>query len=83
MEVTLGKTYRDKVTGFTGVATAKHEYLNGCVQYSLEGRVKEGAEGEKPAAIGVDVQQLEAVDVPEVDVPEPARRTGGGVRHRP
>lgn len=35
-KLTLGRTYRDKVTGFTGVATSSHRYLNGCVRYCLE-----------------------------------------------
>jgi hypothetical protein len=34
--VTLGRTYRDKVTGFVGVATGRHEYLTGCVRFALE-----------------------------------------------
>lgn len=29
-EITLGKTYRDIVTGFVGVAMVKSQYLTGC-----------------------------------------------------
>jgi hypothetical protein len=33
--VELGKTYHDTITGFTGVATARYEYLHGCVRWQL------------------------------------------------
>ena len=35
--IKLGKTYRDKITGYEGVATAICKYLSGCVQVTLEG----------------------------------------------
>lgn len=79
-KIKLGNEYRDKVTGFTGTATAKTEYLNGCVQFILESKVKPEAPGEKPNSIWVDEQQLEEVKAN----PAPAqRRTGGGVRPTP
>lgn len=37
--VTLGKRYRDKITEFEGVATARYEYLNGCYRIQLSGAV--------------------------------------------
>lgn len=37
--IELGKTYTDEHTGFKGVATARVEYLTGCVQILLEGPV--------------------------------------------
>ena len=33
--ITLGNVYKDSITGFKGVATAKTEYLNGCVSVLL------------------------------------------------
>ena len=36
MSVTLGKTYKDSITGFTGVAVARAEYLYGCVRVTLD-----------------------------------------------
>lgn len=42
-EIGLGKKLRDKVTGFTGVATVKTTFLTGNVQYNLATQVnKEG-----------------------------------------
>ena len=32
MKVTLGKEYRDSISGFQGVATARTTYLHGCVR---------------------------------------------------
>ena len=77
-KIKLGSVYKDKVTGFTGTATARTEYLNGCVQFMLESRVEK--EGEKPNGLWVDEAQLEEVKAN----PAPAqRRTGGGVRPTP
>jgi hypothetical protein len=36
VKVKLGKRYRDKVTGFEGVATSVTEYLQGCRRAALE-----------------------------------------------
>jgi hypothetical protein len=36
MKIELGKKYQDKFTGFVGTATAKIEYVTGCVQYRLD-----------------------------------------------
>lgn len=47
--IKLGKKYTDPITGFTGIATARIEYLTGCIQYQLQpkglkadGTIKEG-----------------------------------------
>jgi hypothetical protein len=34
----LGETLKDKITGFTGVAMGRTEYLTGCIQYGLLSR---------------------------------------------
>jgi len=31
----LGNTVKDTVTGFTGIATGKHTFINGCVYFSV------------------------------------------------
>lgn len=33
--ITLGSKVKDTVTGFTGIATSRVEYLTGCVQYGI------------------------------------------------
>ena len=56
----LGDKVRDTITGLTGVAVARHEYLNGCIRLSLQPpEVKDG----KPVDCSTfDVEQLEVVE---------------------
>ncbi len=34
--IELGQRVKDKITGFEGIATARVEYLTGCIQYCLK-----------------------------------------------
>lgn len=50
MKIKLGNKYKDPITGFEGTATARIEYLWGCVQFEIrpfgvdkDGKVKESA----------------------------------------
>jgi hypothetical protein len=74
-DVTLGCTYRDRVSGFEGIAIARHEYYNGCLRITLGGQVHEG----KVDDLSFDVQQLEYVDsgLVEEHVAAAKRATGG------
>ena len=56
----LGMTLRDKVTGFVGIAIAKSEFMNGCVQYYLKACLDK--DGKVQEAVAFDSQQLEFVD---------------------
>ena len=70
----LGKKVRDTVTGVTGIAIAKIEYMNGCVQYNIQPKVvKDGVAAE---ARWVDVGQLELVKVRKAASAKPGD-TGG------
>lgn len=53
----LGKTVKDKVTGFTGVATGYVQYLTGCNQVLVAPKVKE--DGSLPDSAWFDEQRLE------------------------
>lgn len=54
----LGNTYRDRITGFLGIAVSRTEYLYGCVRVCLEtGDEKR----EKSVTEYFDEQRLEAV----------------------
>jgi hypothetical protein len=57
--IKLGSLVRDMVSGFTGIATSRTEYLNGCVQYGI--RAKIGADGKMPESWNLDVEVLEVV----------------------
>ena len=58
--VKLGQKVRDKMTGFTGIATAKIEFLNGCVQIQI--KPKAVKKDEMPDGVFVDVEQIEILD---------------------
>lgn len=70
--IKLGSKVKCKITGFEGVATAKIEYINGCVQYCVKPRI--GADGTMPEGSYIDVQQLDVI--PGGIVIEP-KETGG------
>lgn len=70
--VTLGRTYRDNITGFVGTATARHEYLYGCVRVDLEGQVVQ--DGDVKAWV-FDEQRL--VDPATNQAPTPTATSGG------
>jgi len=61
--INLGQELRDRITGFTGIATARVEYLNGCVQYALRSKIskKMRDEGKFPEAYYFDEAQLEMI----------------------
>ena len=42
MKIELGRTYKDKITGFTGVATGIVSYITGCDQVLLTPKAKGG-----------------------------------------
>jgi hypothetical protein len=57
--IEMGRKYRDKITGFEGVATGYVEYITGCNQVLLAPRVKE--DGNKVGSEWYDEQRLELV----------------------
>ena len=60
MTIQLGDTARDTITGFAGIVTARHEYLNGCVRLSLTTTTLD-KDGMPQAPYTVDIDQLELV----------------------
>jgi len=59
--IRLGQQVRDKVSGFTGIATAKVEYLNGCVQYCVKPKIKTKNDNTMPEGQYIDEGQLEII----------------------
>ena len=92
MSIELGNKVRDLVTGFEGIAIARIEYLNGCVQIALKGPA---VDNETKDAHYLDINQLEKIDdgiTPTIrskadddEAPhEPAeKKTGGIMEDRP
>lgn len=56
-QIELGKTYKDKVTGFAGVCTGTAFYISGCHQALLMPKVK--ADGSATEGQWFDFQRLE------------------------
>jgi hypothetical protein len=73
----LGDTLRDTITTFTGVATSKHEYLNGCVRFSLTPAALHDGKPIEPQTF--DVEQLELVSAAAPRAVKPA----GGPHNEP
>lgn len=62
--VKLGEKARDKVSGFTGIAVARTEWMYGCVRITIQPHV--GSDGKKVDADTFDEPAVEAVtDEPE------------------
>jgi len=60
MEIKLGDKVKCKVTGFVGIAIARTEFLNGCIQYSVVPKCKKG-DTKMPEEMGIDEQSLEVI----------------------
>lgn len=65
----FGKRVRDKITGFTGVITARCDYMYGCTQYGVtpevdkEGKLKDTAWFDKGRIEFLDTCAINAQDV--------------------
>lgn len=55
----LGEKVKDIVTGFSGIATSRVEYLNGCVQYCVSPPID--GDGKEVAPLYFDEGQLRKV----------------------
>jgi len=58
--IELGQKVKCTITGFTGIATAKIEYLNGCIQFCVKPRIK-AKDNTMPEGRYIDVDQLKVV----------------------
>ncbi len=74
-EIKLGDKVRCKLTGFTGIAVAKTEFINGCVQWSVLSKM--GKDKKMPEEIGIDSQSLELVSKPKKRTKK--KETGGAM----
>ena len=58
--INLGDKVKCKLTGFTGVAVAKTEFINGCIQYTVVGQA--GKDNKYPEEISIDEDSLEVIE---------------------
>ena len=78
VKIILGNKVRDKITGFEGIASAKIEYINGCIQFCVKPKIKE--EGIMLDGEYIDIDQLEVIDNGVIVESKP---TGGPQRDCP
>lgn len=77
--INLGDEVIDKVSGFRGVAVARHTYLNGCARISVQPKVNDDMK--LPDSMSFDEPQLESL-TRAVAAPGP-QDTGGPEKHMP
>lgn len=75
----LGDELKCTITKFRGTATARTEFINGCVQYFLEPATEDYTK--KPDGHWIDQQQLELVKAKAAVAP--TSLAGGGFREMP
>ncbi len=80
MEIELGEKVRDKITGLEGIATAKTEFLNGCVQYEVTRKLRKGEPltAESVQGVSIDEKQLEVIGTKK----KPIEKSENGGRMR-
>lgn len=71
--IELGKKAKDIVSGWEGLATARYEYMNGCIRYEISAQDKDG----QPKSFVFDEQQLEQLTDEKIKKPGKSKRTGG------
>lgn len=69
----LGDKLKDKITGFEGIVTGRHQWINNCNTYSVKPQVLK--DGVPQDSHSFDEPQLDLVE--EKAIPELNRRTGG------
>lgn len=55
----LGQRVQDKITGASGIVTARHEYLYGCTRLSIQPAATD--DGKQPEVFVTDEPQVEVV----------------------
>ena len=75
----LGKKVRDLVSGLEGTAVSKTEFLNGCVQYGVQPKMKKG--GTEINTWNIDEEQLEIISNKKIKIVK--KPVGGPTMLRP
>ena len=56
-----GEEVKDQVSGFTGIIDCCALWLNGCIRYSIQPKVKKDETHKKPDSVWMDEETLEKV----------------------
>lgn len=78
-EIMLGDTVKCVHTGFEGVAVARTEFINGCVQFLVAPKV--GKDNKVTDEIGIDEGSLKVIKRVEKEIEKES--TGGATRTMP
>lgn len=78
--INLGDEVKDVITGFKGIAVARHTYLQGCDRISVQPKINK--DGEIPDVCAFDEPQLVVVKARKV-APPWERTDRGGVDKYP
>ncbi|HEC40028.1 hypothetical protein LCGC14_0509660 [marine sediment metagenome] len=81
MQIKLGEKVRDKITGFVGIATAKTEFLNGCIQYDVIPKADKN--NKILESVAVDEQSLEVITPKKKKVIKKVKERNGGAMRIP
>ena len=84
--IQLGQKVKDKITGFTGIAVARVEYLNGCVQLLVRAKMstpKKGDNQEYPKGTYIDIEELDVVGKGDIIKINKRKDPSGGMRQHP
>lgn len=74
-DIKVGALVKDRVTGFTGIAVCRSEWLNGCIRITVQPR--ELKDGKPIETHGFDVEELIVLDADAMNQKPEQRRTGG------
>jgi hypothetical protein len=74
--VQLGDRVRDRISGFEGIVTGKHEYLYGCRRVTVS--PTELKEGKRIESDWLDEDQVDLVESAVIPAPSSAPERGGG-----
>lgn len=61
----LGRTFTDRITGFTGVAIGHVEYITGCHQTLL---APKSSDGKQLESVWIDDQRLAVTDASRIEL---------------
>ena len=71
----LGVRVKDRVSEMIGIVDMRAQYLNGCIRYSVQPKIKK--DGDRPESWWIDEAQIELVDEGLNKKPVKIKRTGG------
>ena len=79
--IKLGDKVRDKVSGFTGIAVARHIYLEGCTRISIQPEIDK--DGKLPESMSFDEPLIEIIEPQKIIKREQSEYTGGPEKYMP